>query len=288
MNVTEKRYAKIPHIIILMLLFCCVTINAQAAPILKLNSQGHDVTILQQNLVRLNYNLTKVSGIFDNETLEAVKAFQKDNNLQVTGIVNRETWWAIKGTKKVTTNNNTNNSSKLPVVKNPVVIKNDKTNSKDKDKVSNKDKHDKRPVDDVIWGDLTSVPYGRPFLAKAEVTGIISTAKDYMGVPYVFGGDTPEGFDCSGYLEYVFAKHGIRIPRTADEQYKLGKLVKQTDLVPGDLVFFTTYEPGASHCGIYLGNGNFIHASTSKGVRIDNLKNSYWVSKYYGGKHIVK
>lgn len=132
------------------------------------------------------------------------------------------------------------------------------------------------------------MPYGKPFLSKKEVPGIIATAKDYMGVPYVFGGDTPSGFDCSGYLEYVFAKHKIRIPRTADEQYKLGKFVEPDDLEVGDLVFFTTYEPGASHCGIYLGNGNFIHASTSKGVRVDNLDNTYWSSRYYGGKHIVK
>ena len=81
------------------------------------------------------------------------------------------------------------------------------------------------------------MPYGRQFLSKKEVPGIIATAKDYIGVPYVFGGDTPAGFDCSGYLEYVFAKHGIRIPRTADEQYKLGKLVEPDDLEAGDLVF---------------------------------------------------
>jgi len=140
----------------------------------------------------------------------------------------------------------------------------------------------------IILDNLSSVPYGRQFLSKKEVPGIIATAKDYIGVPYVFGGDTPAGFDCSGYLEYVFAKHGIRIPRTADEQYKLGKLVEPDDLEAGDLVFFTTYEPGASHCGIYLGNGNFIHASTSRGIRVDNLDNTYWASRYYGGKHIVK
>lgn len=267
MESARQRPRIVYRIIFMMIFFCLLNINAQAAPILKLNSHGHDVVVLQQNLIKLNYNLSKVSGMYDNETQEAVKAFQKDHKIQVTGIVNRETWWAIKGGKQ-----------------NTVISKPSSNNKKEQEK-------NKKPVitnDDYIWGNLSSVPYGKPFLAKKEVAGIIATAKDYMGVPYVFGGNTPSGFDCSGYLEYVFAKHGIRIPRTADEQYKLGKLMKPEDLVPGDLVFFTTYEPGASHCGIYLGNGNFIHASTSKGVRVDNMDNSYWSSRYYGGKHIVK
>lgn len=127
------------------------------------------------------------------------------------------------------------------------------------------------------------------FSVQKEVPSIISTAKNYLGVPYVFGGASPEeGFDCSGFLEYVFARNGIEIPRTADEQYRLGKLVRQSQLVAGDLVFFTTYEPGASHCGIYLGNDKFIHASSSKGIRVDDINDSYWASRYYGGKHIVK
>ena len=118
---------------------------------------------------------------------------------------------------------------------------------------------------------------------------MIKTAKSYMGTPYIFGGATPKGFDCSGYLQYVFQKHGITIPRTADEQYKLGLRTKSTkELVPGDLVFFETYEKGASHCGIYLGKDEFIHASTSKGVRIDALSNDYWKPRFLGGKHIVK
>ena len=229
-----------------------------AAPILKLNSHGHDVIVLQQNLMLLKYSVSKVSGNYDKETQDAVKAFQKDNRLSVTGIVNRETWWAIKGGRPTISTSSTSSQTAKP------------TNS-------------------PIWDNISSVPYGRTFLDKKEVSSIISTAKNYMGVPYVFGGASPEeGFDCSGFLEYVFARNGIEIPRTADEQYKLGKLVRQSQLVAGDLVFFTTYEPGASHCGIYLGNDKFIHASSSRGIRVDDLNDSYWASRYYGGKHIVK
>lgn len=252
-----------PAICICLMLFLVMP-SGEAAPILKLNSHGHDVVILQQNLVRLKYDISKVSGNYDKETQEAVKSFQKKNKLAVTGIVNRETWWAIKGGRPSVSTNSSKPSYK-PTTQKPIVN------------------------NDFKWDNLSSVPYGTEFLSKREVSSIIATAKNYMGVPYVWGGDTPdEGFDCSGYLEYVFAQNGIRIPRTADIQYNLGRLVKPSQLETGDLVFFTTYEPGASHCGIYLGNGNFIHASTTRGVGIDNLDNSYWSARYYGGKHIVK
>ena len=257
----EQRQAKyIVPLICMCLLLLFAASKTEAAPILKLNSQGHDVVVLQQNLVRLNYGISKISGNYDKETQEAVKSFQKKNKLAVTGIVNRETWWAIKGGKSP--------------------ISTTRPKYKPSDPIIN---------DNLQWDNLSSVPYGTEFLSKKEVNSIIATAKNHMGVPYVWGGNTPnEGFDCSGYLEYVFAQNGIRIPRTADVQYNLGRLVKPSQLEVGDLVFFTTYEPGASHCGIYLGNGNFIHASTTRGVGIDNLDNAYWSARYYGGKHIVK
>ena len=232
--------------------------SVYAAPILKLNSRGHDVAVLQQNLIRQNYGLKAVSGTFDKATQDAVKSFQKKNKLNVTGVVDRETWWAIKGGRPSAARPISDNTAKNP------------------------------SSGGAVWDDVSSVPYGRTFLAQKEVNSIVSTAKRYMGTPYVFGGESPEeGFDCSGFLEYVFAQNGIGIPRTADEQYKLGRLVKPSQLTKGDLVFFTTYEPGASHCGIYLGDDNFIHAASS-GVRIDNLNDDYWSGVYYGGKHIVE
>ncbi|AEY67826.1 C40 family peptidase [Clostridium sp. BNL1100] len=122
----------------------------------------------------------------------------------------------------------------------------------------------------------------------SRAAAIISTAKNYIGVPYVWGGTTPSGFDCSGYTKYVFGKHGISLPRTAAEQYNVGSYVSKANLKAGDLVFFTTYKAGPSHLGIYMGNGSFIHASSSKGVIISSLSNSYFAERYIGARRVIR
>lgn len=117
---------------------------------------------------------------------------------------------------------------------------------------------------------------------------IIATAKKYIGVPYVWGGESPSGFDCSGFVQYVFKVHGISLNRTTETQYNHGSYVSKSNLKPGDLVFFqNTYRAGISHVGIYIGNGQFIHASSSKGVTISNLSSSYYTSHYYGARRIL-
>ena len=118
-------------------------------------------------------------------------------------------------------------------------------------------------------------------------TKILKTAAQYKGVPYVFGGTTPRGFDCSGYVQYVFARHGIRLTRTADTQALEGKFVSKKNLKPGDLVFFTTYEPGAFHVGIYVGNNLFWNATSSRGIMLSNLTDSYWGPRYYTARRIL-
>jgi cell wall-associated NlpC family hydrolase len=107
----------------------------------------------------------------------------------------------------------------------------------------------------------------------------------FLGTPYVFGGTTRYGFDCSGYTQHVFALLGVSIPRTADAQYYAGKRAVGGPRT-GDLVFFQTYEPGPSHVGIYLGNGRFVHAS-SHGVMVSHLSDSYWSSRYLGAKRLL-
>lgn len=119
---------------------------------------------------------------------------------------------------------------------------------------------------------------------------VVTIAKKYLGVPYKYGGTTTNGFDCSGYLIYVFNQLGISLPRTADEQYKkAGVSVEKQDLQAGDLVFFsgTTSAKGITHSGIYIGDNNFISATTSKGVAIVSLDNTYWKPKYTGAKRVI-
>ena len=116
---------------------------------------------------------------------------------------------------------------------------------------------------------------------------IIRAGYSVIGTPYVFGGTTPYGFDCSGFIQYAFRAAGISLPRTADAQLDYGRRVPIDHLRPGDLVFYTTYEPGASHVGIYLGNGNFIHAGSSTGVTVASAFTGYWGARYYGACRVL-
>lgn len=113
---------------------------------------------------------------------------------------------------------------------------------------------------------------------------IIGTAKSLQGTPYIWGGTTKSGFDCSGFLLYVYKQHGIDIPRTVSDIWNHAASVDTRK--PGDIVFFETYKKGPSHAGIYLGDNQFIHAGSSTGVTISNLNTSYWETRYLGTKRI--
>ena len=148
------------------------------------------------------------------------------------------------------------------------------------------------PVDGKISPELYKTLIGRDLpvsrgASTATVRRLISSSFQYVGVPYWFGGTTPRGFDCSGFTRYVFSQVGINLPRMADGQFSVGRPVSAEKLRPGDLVFFETYEPGPSHVGIYIGNSQFISATSSRGVVVADLFGYYWGERYIGARRVM-
>jgi cell wall-associated NlpC family hydrolase len=138
-----------------------------------------------------------------------------------------------------------------------------------------------------VFGLTTAVALEQAQRVLAFDARITTTAMRYLGVPYSWGGTSYGGVDCSGFVWAVFAKNGIELPRMADGQFETGHHVRVADLRPGDLVFFQTYAPGASHVGIYIGGGRFVHASSSDGVRVDQLAEDYYASRFIGARRLT-
>lgn len=125
--------------------------------------------------------------------------------------------------------------------------------------------------------------------STAATTGdqLVAYAKKYLGYPYVYGGESPSGFDCSGFMYYVYGKFGYKLNRGATSQLQNGYKVSKSELRPGDLVFFGSGSR-ASHVGMYIGGGNFIHAENSgTGVVISSLVEGYYVGRYLTARRIV-
>ncbi|RUL51279.1 C40 family peptidase [Lysinibacillus antri] len=132
---------------------------------------------------------------------------------------------------------------------------------------------------------LTNESSPAPVVEKSlNVDALIAEGKKYIGVPYVWGGSTPKGFDCSGFLNYTFGKVGVSIPRTVETIWSATTAVSSPQ--KGDLVFYTTYKAGPSHAGIYIGDNKFLHAGSSSGVTITDMNNPYWKARYLGAKKV--
>ncbi|MHB8075295.1 C40 family peptidase [Desulfosporosinus fructosivorans] len=120
-------------------------------------------------------------------------------------------------------------------------------------------------------------------VSRSDSSSLVDNARSLTGVPYVYGGTSRSGFDCSGFTQYVYKGSGISLPRTSSSQYKVGSSVKKAELQEGDLVFFATNDSGPSHVGIYIGGESFIHASNS-GVRTSSLSEGYYAGRYLGAR----
>jgi cell wall-associated NlpC family hydrolase len=118
--------------------------------------------------------------------------------------------------------------------------------------------------------------------------GVAGTALALRGAPYRNGGNDPAGFDCSGFVRYVFEQNGVAVPRTVTGQFHAGRQVAGPELEPGDLVFFSTVSPGASHVGIAIGGDAFVHAPSRAGqVRVERMSASYWATRFVGARRVL-
>lgn len=140
--------------------------------------------------------------------------------------------------------------------------------------------------------DSTESTYLPSFSAQEALemrSELVALAKKYIGVPYVYGGVTTRGFDCSGYTQYVYRKLGITLNRTAASQASNGIIVAREDMQPGDLVIFsnTVGHRFGTHIGLYLGNGKIIHAGSSRGVCIADLDSNYFDSHFECARRVI-
>ena len=132
--------------------------------------------------------------------------------------------------------------------------------------------------------------YSDPGRSNYAHSSVVDTARNVIGVRYSWGGESPQaGFDCSGLTYWVYAQHGILLPRVSWEQYRVGRDVYGRDLMPGDLVFFRLARSGPGlHVGIVSGSGTFIHSPKSGGVVSESsLDNPFWKKHFVGGKRIL-
>jgi len=129
-------------------------------------------------------------------------------------------------------------------------------------------------------------------ISEIDKQKLLEDAKYFKGGKYVWGGTTPEGFDCSGYVQYLYKKHNINLPRTAWAQSKKGQIVERDNLQKGDLLFFLTDKKRGipiTHVGIYIGNGNFIHAASKKqGIIISPLTHGSYAKTFVSARRVTK
>jgi cell wall-associated NlpC family hydrolase len=136
-------------------------------------------------------------------------------------------------------------------------------------------------------GNTPAQPRRAPVAASTDAYAITGTALALRGAPYRNGGSDPAGFDCSGFVWYVFGQHGIELPRTVTAQYRAGIEVGNGPLRAGDLVFFNTSGAGPSHVGILIGGDEFVHAPSSAGaVRVERLGAAYWAARFAGARRV--
>lgn len=287
--------------------------------VLKSGMKHEDVKVLQQHLINLNHlDLEETTTYYGNLTVNAVMSFQNSQGLNPDGSFGPETFKALQNIigleplvyerlleegldgedikalqerlkilgfldiDECTTYFGSQTKEALRDFQNLYGIKVDGIAGAETIEA----------INEALKGNKRRVkPFSSRGGSRSSSLGesIIATAKNYIGIPYRYAGTTPKGFDCSGFTQFVFKQHGITIPRTSIAQAGAGEKISKENLRIGDLVIFHgTYRNGPSHAGIYIGNGNFIHSSStrSRGVIISNLSSGYYSNHFHSGRRV--
>nr|WP_246879899.1 peptidoglycan-binding protein [Bacillus suaedae] len=238
-------------------------LKGESIQLYKIGDQGSQIKKFQEVLEDHGY-YDGVDGIFGSKTMSAVKEFQRVHNLAVDGIIGPETKKMFENTEEII-----DYSPPTPEITASATVDIQKTDETQAAEVAIAEttEQQQEPVEKSV---------------STHSSNLITTASSLKGTPYVWGGTTPAGFDCSGFIQYVFNQHGKKLPRTTKELFNQGQPV--STLQAGDIVFFTTYRSGPSHAGIYIGDRQFIHSGSSNGVTHASLDSSYWSKRYLGAK----
>ncbi|MBM6619345.1 peptidoglycan-binding protein [Bacillus suaedaesalsae] len=281
---------------------------------LRYGHKGLSVKAIQIELMALDFYSSKLDGVYGRNTQQAIKEFQFVHHLKVDGIagpstlnklfssIDTKTYQQFTSTKLLNGDKgeqvrqlqeklsrlgyfSTTIDGKFgPLTKGAVLDYQNRYGLK-ADGVADSTTLKHLFTNQNVRGKTITVRSVKKQTNFSVDTSIIKHATSLIGIPYKWGGTSPSGFDCSGFLQYVYSQKGYTIPRTVSDIWNFGVNVSKPSI--GDLVFFQTYKRGPSHAGIYLGDGKFIH-SGSKGVTVSSMNTSYWQERYLGSKRIVQ
>lgn len=218
----------------------------------KYGDVHEEIIELQELLSKAGYYSGVYDGIYSSSTQQAVRLLQREQGLIVDGLAGNQVFTFLRTNDLRQIADNRQRTIQQSTVNTTTTV----TSSSSSQETTSK-------------------------TASSDMERIIARAHELIGTPYAWGGTTPSGFDCSGFLVYVFQHAGKELPRTVSDIWAVSSSVSSPKR--GDFVFFETYKPGPSHAGIYLGDGAFIHTGSS-GTTISYLNESYWSNRYLGAK----